>query len=925
MPTHLLGPILAEAQAGRFSAALRRIQESEGAFSGSDTQSYRVLKAEMLGHTGLQEQAKELAETVLRSNGLHAALGSRCQAVVGGTLFDDGDLDEALESLQRSVRLAEESGDVEQLCWSQLRLMATLADVSSPESVVTLAADLRHNSARSGNPHIAAGLRIYQARIDAKRGALHNTKHNLSIATSLLRDAPNAWLEGILQLDLCVVSQIQADLDGAVGAARHAMECGEISGHLRTQAAALGNLGQLCLYQGDLRSSEDHLKRALRVSSSTRNVHLSLLDSYAQLKLTQGQLDECQELLEEIDRLNPPRDRYQPSWLDLWIHQTKIRLLLRREGWTEAADLASAAIEIAAAREDRLLGGLFRVLKADALAHLDRHVEAGQLLADASATCDSTSLDTSAEIERVRGVVLARQGQTHAAARHFDRAHRVADSIGNACLRMRIEADRGSNLPGDVAPARTTGVVRHHEPPNDRRPGGLEGVTLLLELASRPDLMGRELLHVLDREGYDGPCRLARRTEDGSLEPIASPASRSEAGVADDAGSPDAIEFPLDDDGVVLLVEPPRSFEATETLAAVRKLVQQARELERATQQKRRRASFWETEPAAPSLGGGVFVSKNMMDILATARQAAPTDIPILLTGETGTGKELLARAIHDSSSRAGRTFLPFDCNSVPRDLLDSQLFGHRRGAFTGATEQFPGVIRAAQGGTLFLDEIGELSPDVQPKLLRFLEAHHVHPLGASSPVPVDVRIVAATNADLDRLVSEGTFREDLYYRLNVIRLPLPPLRERREEIPPLAQHFLELHAEEQGHAPARLSDEALEYVLLHRWPGNVRELGNEMRRLVAFAEPGSIIGPELLSPHIRASRRTVPAEADRSTEAVQLSLRQPMASATDELERALIGHALTRTGGRLEPAARLLGLSRKGLYLKRQRLQLDG
>ncbi len=912
MPTHLLGPILADAQAGRFSAALKRIEEVEAGISNSELDLYRVLKAEMLRNVGDDPHAEEVAEKTLQTRSLSKALRARCHVILGGLNQERGQLGDALQHLQRALRFAEESGNLEQTCWTQLSLIATLADVSALETVAALARETKRNAARCGDPRIAASLHICIGRLEAKRGSIQTATHHVHLAASLLRRHPNVWLQGILQLDVCGIDQIANKFESVVEAAELALACAEESGHRRTLLGALANLGQAKLYLGEFSDAHRFLTEALATAATNTKARVSLLDSYAQLKLTQGQLDECQELLEEIDRLNPARDQYQPSWLDLWIHQTKIRLLLRRERWTEAADLASTAIEIAAAREDRLLGGLFRVLKADALAHFDRHVEAGQLLADASATCDSTSLDTSAEIERVRGVVLARQGQTHAAARRFDRAHRVADSIGNACLRMRIGADRRSNLPEDVAPARVTTVRRDHEPPNDWRPGGLEGVTLLLELASRPDLMGRELLHLLDREGYDGPCRLARRNEDGSLEPI-------------DAGSPDAIEIPLDGDGVVLLVEPPRSFEATETLAAVRKLVQQARELERAAQQKRRRASFWDTEPAAASLGGGVFVSKNMLDILATARQAAPTDIPILLTGETGTGKELLARAIHDSSSRAGRTFLPFDCNSVPRDLLDSQLFGHRRGAFTGATEQFPGVIRAAQGGTLFLDEIGELSPDVQPKLLRFLETHYVHPLGASSPVPVDVRIVAATNADLDRLVSEGTFREDLYYRLNVIRLPLPPLRERREEIPPLAQHFLELHAEEQGRAPARLSDEALEFVLLHRWPGNVRELGNEMRRLVAFAEPGSIIGPELLSPHIRASRRTVPAEADRSTEAVQLSLRQPMASATDELERALIGHALTRTGGRLEPAARLLGLSRKGLYLKRQRLQLDG
>ena len=927
MPTHLLGPIIADAKAGRFAAALQRTEEVEAGITNAELPVYRVVKAEMLRAIGRGTEAEELAEKTLLACDLEASLCSRCHVVLGGAHYERGHLSEALRHLHRGVRLAEESQDTEQICWAQLNLISTLADVSTPEAVVSLAKAAQRNTARSGDPRIAASLHICIGRLEAKRGSVQSATHHVTLASSILRRHPNIWLEGVLQLDICGIEQIRNQFENVVESARVALACAEESGHRRTLLGALANLGQAKLYLGEFDDANLFLTKALAKASGSTNVHLALLDSYAQLKLTQGRLDECQALLDDIDRLNPPRDRYQPSWLDLWIHQTRIRLLQGRERWVEAADVASTAIGIASAREDRRLGALFRILKADSITRLGRFVEAGELLADATAACDSGSLDTSAEIARVTGIVLARQGAPSAAARHFDRAHRIADSIGNACLRMRIDADRQIALPPHAASSLDVAAGRGPEQPETTHHGELDGVTLLLEFAGRPDLMGRELLHLLDRLAYPGRRWVARRTAEGTYGPQA----WSGSPVPDSGPAPDPTDTPpcdtheiaLDDDGAVLLVEPPTSFAATDTLATVRKLVAQARELERASQQKRRRASFWETEPAAAT-PGGVFVSRSMMEVLSTARQAAPTDIPVLLTGETGTGKELLARAIHDSSARASRTFLPFDCNSVPRDLLDSQLFGHRRGAFTGATEQFPGVIRAAEGGTLFLDEIGELSPEVQPKLLRFLETRHVHPLGASSPIPVDVRIVAATNADLDRLVSEGTFREDLYYRLNVIRLPLPPLRERREEIPPLAQHFLELHAEDQGRAPARLSDEALEYLLLHRWPGNVRELGNEMRRLVAFAEPGSIIAPELLSSHIRASRRTVPTEPERPAEAVQVSLRQPMAAATDELERAMIGHALARTGGRVEPAARLLGLSRKGLYLKRQRLQLD-
>jgi DNA-binding NtrC family response regulator len=257
--------------------------------------------------------------------------------------------------------------------------------------------------------------------------------------------------------------------------------------------------------------------------------------------------------------------------------------------------------------------------------------------------------------------------------------------------------------------------------------------------------------------------------------------------------------------------------------------------------------------------------------------------------------------------------------------MLDSQLFGHRRGSFTGASENFQGVIRAAAGGTLFLDEIGDMGFEVQPKLLRFLESGEVHPIGETHPVRVDVRVIAATNANLDTLVSEGRFREDLFYRLNIVRLHLPPLRERRMEIPALAHHYVQKYAQEYMKGDLRLAEETMEYLVLYRWPGNIRQLANEMRRMAALCETGAVLMPEHLSPEIAASRRTIPAsERTLDPNEVVVRLDQPLAAATEHLERAIIPYALKQCGGRMEETAAMLGLSRKGLYLKRQRFGID-
>jgi hydrogenase-4 transcriptional activator len=359
-------------------------------------------------------------------------------------------------------------------------------------------------------------------------------------------------------------------------------------------------------------------------------------------------------------------------------------------------------------------------------------------------------------------------------------------------------------------------------------------------------------------------------------------------------------------------------------LANILRLGRAALALEHAREEERNRAALWPADPIE-SQGGAIFQAEEMQAILNIARRIAPTNVPVLITGETGTGKEVLARTIHALSARAQSTFLPFNCTSTPKDMLDSQLFGHRRGAFTGAIENFQGVVRAAAGGTLFLDEIGDTSLDVQPKLLRFLESNEIHPIGDAQPTRVDVRLIVATNADLDALVSQGRFRADLFYRLNIVPLRLPPLRERRVEIPTLANHYLQKYALEYAKGDLRLAEDTMEYLVLYRWPGNTRELANEMRRLAVMAESGAVMMPEHLSPEIAASRRTIPA-SERILDPTEIVVRidQPMPAAVRYLEERMVHNAMKKCSGRVEEAAAMLGLSRKGLYLKRQRFGIE-
>jgi len=297
-------------------------------------------------------------------------------------------------------------------------------------------------------------------------------------------------------------------------------------------------------------------------------------------------------------------------------------------------------------------------------------------------------------------------------------------------------------------------------------------------------------------------------------------------------------------------------------------------------------------------------------------------DLTVLITGESGTGKDLIARAIHAGSPRRTSTFLPFNCTTMTRELADSQLFGHRRGSFTGAMTDQQGLIRSAAGGTLFLDEIGDVPLDVQPKLLRFLEQGEILPIGETRPLAIDVRVLAATNADLEQRVAEGKFREDLYYRLSVIRLEVPPLRARREEIPHLSTFFLRESCEKLAKPEVTLSSATLDVFARYHWPGNVRQLWNEIQRAVAMSLAGGVIEPEHLSPDLTV-QRLAGASSMSGGPGGWAPEAGTLAENIEKVERTIIMATLEKSSGNISEAARLLGLTRKGLYMKMARLGL--
>lgn len=331
----------------------------------------------------------------------------------------------------------------------------------------------------------------------------------------------------------------------------------------------------------------------------------------------------------------------------------------------------------------------------------------------------------------------------------------------------------------------------------------------------------------------------------------------------------------------------------------------------------------WETQrkmdesmamPGRPK--GFIGNSDVMRHVYAQIMQVSQSQATVFVQGESGTGKELAARAIHDASSRAEKRFEAINCAALPENLIESELFGHEKGAFTGAVNTRKGRIELANGGTLFLDEVGELSLLAQAKLLRVLQERSIDRIGGSSPIPVDVRLITATNRDLEKMVAEGTFRRDLYYRLNVFPIVLPPLRDRQDDILPLANHFVKRFAREMGREDVRISLAAMDMLQRYNWPGNIRELENAMERAVLLLGSQNLILPQHLPTVMHVYAGTTTKDGKPAQKRAAATLQEHL----DELEKACIIDAMEASDGQIARAAAALGLTQRilGLRLKK-------
>jgi two-component system nitrogen regulation response regulator NtrX len=427
-------------------------------------------------------------------------------------------------------------------------------------------------------------------------------------------------------------------------------------------------------------------------------------------------------------------------------------------------------------------------------------------------------------------------------------------------------------------------------------PDGAAGVAAARE--SEPDAVLLDLMMPGELDGLGVLARLREALPDVPVVMMSGRAGLSDAVKATKLGAFTFLEKPLTPEGVLL------------ALASALELRQARREA---------RVLRAQVGLAAEMIGE----SQGLRRVRELVERIAPTDARVMVSGESGTGKELVAAAIHNRSARRDRPFVRVNCAAIPRDLVESEMFGHEKGAFTGATDRRIGRFELAHTGTLFLDEVGDLGPEAQAKLLRAIEAREIERVGGGKPIRIDVRIVSATNRDLSAMVAAGTFREDLFFRLNVIPLSLPPLRERPDDIPALVDHFTALHRARSGQAPPRWSEEAVALLTRYSWPGNVRELGNIVERL-AILHAGDTIVESHVREVLNVDRDAPSAGPARPLPAPE-ALDRPLSETLDEYERTLITRALSVAGGNVAEAARRLKTDRPNLYRRMRRLGIGG
>jgi hydrogenase-4 transcriptional activator len=814
---------------------------------------------------------------------------------------------------------------------------------------------------------------------DIHEGNYEAGLENLSQALKLIGDRPAAYVLGRTYANMAGACWFLKRPQEGIDYLKKAITYYERTDHKTNAADGYNNLGINLILIGQWDRAQEALERALSLATEIdeRGAKVPMiLDSLGELHMLRGDLDQAKDYLIRAVALATENGN---KWYAGQALRTLGRCYVAIADPENALSKAKEALALAENIGDRAAICESRLIAAEAYLLMHRTDDCARELQRISedTTDSATDLSFTGEAHRLNGILSMARGDAAAAAQHFGSSVSIFDMLGDRYRAARAHLELGRayatimpdranehlsralntfrELGARLDLSRAEEELRDLSRATPERSQGQSALTQLLTLrlaeavASR-ELLLRELAAVMRQETGAQRVIITERGERG--EPrvvIAMGCTASET--AKIAMELEAVEdesarerYSRKHDAEVIFLKssnaPPAKLYlsprnramlpkgvALEPLLRVVELGMDVCAL-RAGAQKSGSHEHTDELTGTSLMPGFIHSSPAMTQLVEEVHKIRSSDVTVLVTGESGTGKELVARAIHAISSRRGKVFVPFNCTAVPKELSEGYLFGYRRGAFTGAISDSQGVIRTAAGGTLFLDEVGDLPLDVQPKLLRFLQEGEIQPLGEQRPIKVDVRIIAATNTDLEDMVAQGRFREDLYYRLNVIRLRVPPLRERRSEIPTIVNYYVNHYSAKFGRKDIQITPQAVDLLMVSDWPGNVRQLCNEIQRTVARSEDGAIIKPEHLSPELkRTSSPTTPSTTASIATIPAANVQSAggtLADALAEVERRMISDALRRHNGNISRAARELGLTRRGLYLKLERHELS-
>jgi DNA-binding NtrC family response regulator/tetratricopeptide (TPR) repeat protein len=896
---------------------------------------------------------------------LPPALLSMIWRLHGRIAYAKGDQSRAIALLGRALKHAEQAHDSEAIGLAHYELghcYKQVGDTAIVREHIAKAAPALH---AAGNRRHLALLHSLSAAVLVRWGFLDEAMAALRQAENLAASVQAHDVLGIICNNQANVALIQHRPDQALTLSERSAALEEQIGPGRVLALSLATLGQILVRLGRLERAEQVLHRALASRGQTQfhEITGAVYDSLAQIALMRGDYEATDEYLRQAGEAYGSFGGLTDMWYEWSIRVLGAKVAARRGATEDALRLANDIAQKAPPAEAIEA----ELIACEALVAAGRAPEAETRLADIAPRIDARAVPGAwGEFLRLRGAIHAAAGRLSEAYHDIAQSASVFELIGEgyqgglshlalgrlasragarsqAEHQFKVAASMFESL-GAARDLLDTQIAASKMPPPESTEHVVAAIDAddaivrrLVDAAAFPELLGHETAAAA-RDTLDAECAVVFvAPQSGELRLVAwtgGDADRARniaaRAVGRSHGTGQVVSEPTgrDVDGAryVAILNPRAAPDSVRRrLRMIAAIAAQGFDLCSARQRTAAPAAVVHEQPLEPLLPGFLCASPAMMRVVEHIQRLQGNDLTVLVTGESGTGKELVARAIHVGSLRSSAVFLPYNCTTTTRDLADSQLFGHRRGSFTGAVNDQLGLVRTAAGGTLFLDEIGDLPIDVQPKLLRFLEQGEIMPVGETRPQRVDVRVIAATNADLEQRVAEGKFREDLYYRLTVIRLVIPPLRERREEIPHLTSLFLREASERLVKPDVFLTPETLELLAQYWWPGNIRQLRNEIQRLVALSRAGQGIGPEHLSPEITSApirQQHVAGETPRPP------LRMPvttLAEAVDGLEREIIEATLHQSSGNISEAARTLGLTRRGLYLKLRRLGFEG